>query len=59
MKKTASLNMEADSKKLCRLTKQLNDEENRHAKITLQDRNMVHGKQVANNCVAAGYSQLL
>ena len=49
MKKTASLNMETDSKKLWRLTKQLNDEENRHAKITLlQDRKMVHVKQAAN-----------
>ena len=49
MKKTASLNMETDSNKLWRLTKQLNYEENRHAKITLlQDRKMVHGKQAAN-----------
>ena len=49
MKKTANLNMETDSNKLWRLTKQLNDEENRHAKITLlQDRKMVHGKQAAN-----------
>ena len=40
MKKTASFNMETDSNKLYRLTKQLNDEENRHARITfLQDRN--------------------
>ena len=31
MKKTASLNMETDSNKLWRPTKQLNDEENRHA----------------------------
>ena len=31
MKKTPSLNMETDSNKLSRLTKQLNDEENRHA----------------------------
>ena len=45
IKKTASLNMETDSNKLWPLTKQLNDEENRHAKITLlQDRKMVHGK---------------
>ena len=49
MKKTASLNMETDSNKLWRLTKQLNDKENRHAKITfLQDRKMVHGKHAAN-----------
>ena len=49
MKKTDSLNMEIDSNKPGRLTKQLNDEENRHAKITfLQDRKMVHGKQAAN-----------
>ena len=49
MKKTASLNMETDSNKLWRLTKQLNDEENRHARITLlQDRKMVHGKQAAS-----------
>ena len=49
MKKTACLNMETDSNNVCRLTKQLNDEENRHAKITLlQDRKMVHGKQAAN-----------
>ena len=49
MKKTASLNMHTDSNKLGRLTKQPNDEENRHAKITLlQDRKMVHGKQAAN-----------
>ena len=49
MKKTASLNMETDSNKLWRLTTQLNDEENRHAKITLlQDRKIVHGKQAAN-----------
>ena len=49
MKKTVSLNMETDSNKLWRLTKQLNAEENRHAKITpLQDRKMVHGKQAAN-----------
>ena len=41
--------METDSNKLWCLTKQLNDEENRHAKITLlQDRKMVHGKQAAN-----------
>ena len=49
MKKTASLNMETDSNKLWLLTKPLNDEENRHAKITLlQDMNIVHGKQAAN-----------
>ena len=49
MKKTASLNMETYSNKLWRLTKQLNDDKNRHAKITLlQDRKMVHGKQAAN-----------
>ena len=49
MKKTVILNMEADSNKLWHITKQLNDEENRHAKITLlQDRKMVHGKQAAN-----------
>ena len=49
MEKSASLNMETDSNKLWRLTKQLNDEENRHAKITLlQDRKMVNGKQAAN-----------
>ena len=49
MKKIASLNIETDSNSLWRLTKQLNDEENRHAKITLlQDRKMVHGKQAAN-----------
>ena len=49
MKKTASLNMEADSNKLWRLTKQLNDEENGHAIITLlQDRKIVHSKQAAN-----------
>ena len=35
MKKTASLTMEADYNKLWRLTKQLNNEESRHAKITL------------------------
>ena len=35
--------------KLWRLTKQLNDEENRHAKMALlQDRKMVHRKQAAN-----------
>ena len=34
VKKTASLNMETDCNKLWRLTKQLNDEENRNAKIT-------------------------
>ena len=50
MKKTASLDMvETHSNKLWHLTKQFNDEENRHAKITLvQDRKMVHGKQAAN-----------
>ena len=49
MKKTASLNTETDSNKLWRLTKQLNDEENRHAKITLlQDMKLVHGIQAAN-----------
>ena len=49
MKKTASPNMETDSNKLWRLTKQLNDKENRYGKITLlQDRTMVHGKQAAN-----------
>ena len=49
MKKSGSLNMETDSNKLWRLTKQLNDEETRHAKITLlQDRKMVHGKQATN-----------
>ena len=41
--------METDSNKLWLLTKQLNDEENRHTKITLlQERKMVHGKQAAN-----------
>ena len=41
--------METDSNKLWRLTKQLNDKENRHAKIALlQDSKMVHGKQAAN-----------
>ena len=40
--------METDGNKLWCLTKQLNDEENRYAKITLlQDRKMVHGKQAA------------
>ena len=49
MKKAASLNMETDSNKLWRLTKQLNENENRHAKITLlKDMEMVHGKQAAN-----------
>ena len=49
MKKTASFNMETDSNMLWRLTKQLNDEENRHSKKTLlQDRKMVDGKQAAN-----------
>ena len=49
MKKTASPNMETDGNKLWCQTKQLNDEDNRHAKITLlQDRKMVHGKQAAN-----------
>ena len=49
MRKTASLNMETYSKKVWRLTKHLNDEENRHAKQTLiQDMKMVHGKQAAN-----------
>ena len=49
MKKIASLNMETDSNKLWRLTKQLNDEENRHVKITLlQDRKIVHRNQSAN-----------
>ena len=38
--------MKTYSNKLWRPTKQLNDEENSHAKITLlQDRKMVHGKQ--------------
>ena len=51
MKKYATLNMETDSNKLWRLTKQLNDEKNRHAKITLlQHMKMVHGKQAANIC---------
>ena len=50
MKKTAGLNMETDSNKLWRLTKQLGDKENRHANITLlQDMRMVHGKQAANS----------
>ena len=41
--------METDSNKLSRLTKQLNDEENGHANITLiQGRKMVHGKKTAN-----------
>ena len=58
MKKTASLNMETDSNKLWRLTKQPNDEENRHAKITLlQDRKMVNGKQ-ASNIFADTYKEL-
>ena len=49
MKKTSSLNMETDSNRLWRLTKQLNDKANRHAKITLlKNRKMVHGKQAAN-----------
>ena len=49
MKKIANVNMEADGNKLWHLTKQLNDEENRYAKITLlQDRKIVHGKQAAN-----------
>ena len=49
MKKTASLNMESDSNKLWHQTKQLNDKENRHAKIThLHDRKVVHVKQIAN-----------
>ena len=40
--------METDSNKFFP-TKQLNDEENRHAKISLlQDRMMIHGKQGAN-----------
>ena len=48
MKKTACFNMETDSNKLWRLAKQLNDEENRHVKITpLQDRKIVHGKQAS------------
>ena len=58
MKKTASLNMETDSNKLWRLTKQLNDEENRHANTTLvQDRKMVHGKQAANIFFADIYKE--
>ena len=49
MKKTASLNMETDSNKLWCLTEQLNDEESRHAMITLlQDRKMV-GTNILSN----------
>ena len=49
--------METDSNKLWRLTKQLSDAENRHAKITLiQDGKMVNGKQ-ATNIFADNYKE--
>ena len=49
MNKTVSLNMETDGNQLWLITKQLNDEENRHAKKTLlQDRKMVHWIHTAN-----------
>ena len=38
MNKTASINIETESNKWWRLTKQLNDEENRHAKLTTSTR---------------------
>ena len=55
--KTASLNLERDGRKLWRLTKQLNDEDNSRAKVTLEDNgNILSGKQAANrfaDCYAA------
>ena len=47
--KTASLNFEKDGRKLWKLTKQLNDEENSRAKITLEENSkLLTGKQAAD-----------
>jgi len=55
--KTASLNFEKDGRKLWRLTKQLNDEDNSRTKVSLEDNgNILSGKQAANkfaDCYAA------
>ena len=48
-KKTASLNFEEDGQKLWRLTKQLSDEENYRAKVTLEENSkLLIGKQAAD-----------
>ena len=48
-RKTASLNFEKDGRKLWKLTKQLNDEENSRAKITLEENSkLLTGKQAAD-----------
>ena len=48
-KKTASLNFEKDGQKLWKLTKQLSDEENSRAKITLEENSkLLTGKQAAD-----------
>ena len=47
--KTASLNFEKDGQKLWKLTKQLSDEENSRAKITLEENSkLLTGKQAAD-----------
>ena len=47
--KTASLNFEKDGRKLWKLTKQLRDEENSRAKITLEENSkLLTGKQAAD-----------
>ena len=48
-RKTASLNFERDGRKLRKLTKQLSDEENFRAKITLEENSkLLTGKQAAD-----------
>jgi ribonuclease HI len=48
--KTASLNLEKDGEKLWKLTKQLNDEEEKGANITIEDRgDILTGKQAADH----------
>ena len=55
--KTAALNLEKDGRKLWRLTKQLNDEENSRQKITLdEDGKLLTGKETAD-CLAKAYQK--
>ena len=52
--KTAALNMEKDGRKLWKITKQLNDEDSRGQKITLEeDGKLLTGKQTADHFARA------
>jgi ribonuclease HI len=53
--KTASLNLEKDTRKLWKITKALNDEDNKEQKITLEEEGRTLTGKAAANAFAASY----